>query len=122
MKQPHERAASPEDLTTLFVERANAGDADGLAALYEPDAVLAFPPGRMTRGRDAIRDIFEQMVSMNLTFETEQSLPTIEHHELALTATHRRDGVGIRVQVARRQTDGSWLRIIDLPEPSDPET
>ena len=34
-------ARTPEDLTRLFVERANAGDADGLAALYAPDAVMA---------------------------------------------------------------------------------
>ncbi len=35
----------PRDLIRLFVERANGGDADGLAVLYEPDAVLAYPPG-----------------------------------------------------------------------------
>lgn len=122
MEQEREQAATPEDLTRLFVERANAGDANGLAALYEPDAVLAFPPGQTTRGRDAIRAVYQQMLSMNLTFKPEQPLPTIENGDLALTATHRRDGAGIRVQVARRQPDGSWLRIIDLPEPPQPET
>jgi hypothetical protein len=30
------------------------------------------------------------------------------------------DGIGIRVQVARRQADGSWLRIIDRPEAACP--
>ena len=34
-------AAQPEDLGTLFLERANAGDVEGLVALYEPGAVLA---------------------------------------------------------------------------------
>lgn len=35
-----------------FLERANAGDVDvdGVAALYETDAVLANPPGRVTVG------------------------------------------------------------------------
>jgi hypothetical protein len=33
-----ERTTEPEDLARLFVERANAGDAEGL---YEHDAVLA---------------------------------------------------------------------------------
>ena len=42
----HGRANEPEDLARLFVERANAGDAAGLADLYEPDAVLGFPPGQ----------------------------------------------------------------------------
>ncbi len=122
MEQDREQAATPEDLTRLFVERANAGDADGLAALYEPDAVLAFPPGKTTRGRDAIRAVYQRMLSKPLTFKPEQPLPTIENGDLALTATHRRDGAGIRVQVARRQPDGSWLRIIDLPEPPQPGT
>ncbi|WP_192809216.1 hypothetical protein [Actinomadura montaniterrae] len=31
----------PDDLSRLVVERLNAGDVDGLVALYEPDAVLA---------------------------------------------------------------------------------
>ena len=40
-----EKAQTPEDLTRLFVACANAKDADGIAALYEPDAVMAYPPG-----------------------------------------------------------------------------
>jgi ketosteroid isomerase-like protein len=57
MNDREERAVEPEDLARLFVERANASDAEGLAALYELDAVLAFPPGQVTEGRDAIRAI-----------------------------------------------------------------
>ncbi|KAB2366200.1 hypothetical protein F9B16_39895 [Actinomadura montaniterrae] len=34
-------ASLPDDLSRLVVERLNAGDVDGLVALYEPDAVLA---------------------------------------------------------------------------------
>jgi hypothetical protein len=42
MSVERQRAAKPEDLTRLFVEFANAGDVEGLAGLYEPDAVVAF--------------------------------------------------------------------------------
>jgi ketosteroid isomerase-like protein len=49
------QARHPEDLARLFVERANAADAKGMSELYEPEAVLAFPPGGHTVGRDAIR-------------------------------------------------------------------
>ena len=49
------KAMTPEAISKLFVERANAGDADGLAELYEEDSVLAYPPGRTTVGRAAIR-------------------------------------------------------------------
>lgn len=109
-------ATEPEDLTRLFVERANARDPEGLAALYEPDAVLAYPPGELTRGREAIRAVYERMVALNLTFQPEESLPTLLSGDLALTSTLARDGKGVRVQVARRQSDGSWLRVIDRPE------
>lgn len=110
------RAAQPEDLARLFVERANAGDADGLAALYEPDAVLAFPPGQVTVGRDAIRAVLAKMLASAAHFDVEEPLPTVRHGDLALTSTRPADGTGGRVQVARRQPDGSWLRIIDRPE------
>ncbi|MGZ4386579.1 MAG: YybH family protein [Gaiellaceae bacterium] len=116
MNSTSTRAAEPEDLARLFVERANARDAEGLAALYEPDAVLAFPPGRTTEGRDAIRAVGEQMVARGLRFELEEALPTLRNGDLALTSTYRRDGNGVRVQLARSQPDGSWLRIIDRPE------
>ncbi len=57
-----ERARQPEDLTRLFMERANASDPEGMAELYEPDAVLALP-GQSTTGREAIHGVFEQMVA-----------------------------------------------------------
>jgi ketosteroid isomerase-like protein len=111
-----ERAMKPEDLTRLFVERANAGDIDGLVALYEPDAVIAFPPGQFTTGHAAIRGLYEQMLVNRPHFELEDPLPTIQSGDLALTSTPSKDNTGVRVQVARRQTDGSWLRVIDRPE------
>ncbi|GHF33944.1 uncharacterized protein (TIGR02246 family) [Amycolatopsis bartoniae] len=109
-------AKEPEDLARLFVERANARDAAGLAELYEPDAVLAYPPGSVTVGRPAIRAVFERMLEQAPRFTVEEPLPTVRHGDLALTSTRPADGTGGRVQVARRQADGTWLRIIDRPE------
>lgn len=37
------KAMQPEDVTRLVAERLNAGDVAGVAALYEPRAVLAYP-------------------------------------------------------------------------------
>jgi ketosteroid isomerase-like protein len=110
------KAATPEDLSRLFVELANNRDAEGLAALYEPDAVLAFPPGSRTVGRDALRALFEQMVSRGAHFEVEEPLPTVHHGDLAITSTYPKDNTDGRVQLVRRQPDGSWLRVIDRPE------
>jgi uncharacterized protein (TIGR02246 family) len=117
MNRTHERAATPEDLTRLFVERANARDAAGLAELYAPDAVLAYPPGSVTAGREAIQAVLERMLEhLPLPIEAEEPLPTVYYDDLALTSTRPADGTGGRVQVARRQPDGSWLRVIDRPE------
>ncbi|PZG17570.1 YybH family protein [Nonomuraea aridisoli] len=111
-----QKAMRPEDITRLFVERSNAGDAAGVAALYEEGAVLAYPPGSVTVGREAIRELWEKVLAGRPRFEPEASLPTLVCGDLALTSTPPRDGAGARAQVVRRQPDGSWLRVIDQPE------
>ena len=107
----YEKAMRPEDITRLFVDRSNAGDAAGVAALYEEDAVMAYPPGRQTVGREAIRRLWEKVLADRPRFEPEEPLPTLVSGDLALTSTPPRDGAG-----ARRQPDGSWLRVLDQPE------
>jgi uncharacterized protein (TIGR02246 family) len=116
----NEKALEPDDLTRLFVARANAGDAAGIAALYEPEAVMAYPPGEVTVGRDAIRALWEQVLAKAPTFEPEEPLPTLVSGDIALTSTIARDGAGVRAQVARRQADGTWLRLLDQPEIGPP--
>src|ERR1035438_9947281 len=92
---PHnERAMKPEDLTRLFVERANDGDAAGIAALYEEQAVMAYPPGSQTVGRDAIRALWEKVLANAPHFEPEPPLPTLISGGIALTSTPPKDGAG----------------------------
>ncbi len=110
------RALEADDVMRLFVRRANAGDAEGMAALYEEDAILAYPPGAEIRGRTAILDACRALVARGVPFTPEQQLPTIRLGDLALASSVSADGVGVRVQVLRRQADGGWLRAIDRPE------
>jgi ketosteroid isomerase-like protein len=114
------RAMQPEEVTRLVAERLNAGDAAGVAALYEPGAVLAYPADRPVTGREAIQGIYQQMVDAGARFAIEAPLPTVRFEDLALTSTRSADNTGVRVQVLRRQPDGSWLRIIDRPEVPQP--
>jgi len=116
----YEKALQPEDLTRLFVERSNDGDAAGVAALYEENAVLAYPPGAQTVGREAIRALWERVLANRPRFEPEPPLPTLVSGDIALTSTPPRDGAGARAQVVRRQPDGSWLRLLDQPEFASP--
>jgi ketosteroid isomerase-like protein len=112
----NEKALHPEDLTRLFVERANEGNAAGVAELYEEQAVMAYPPGKLTVGREAIRALWEKVLANGPRFEQESPLPTLISGDIALTSTPPRDGAGARAQVTRRQSDGTWLRLLDQPE------
>ena len=112
----NEKALHPEDLTRLFVERANEGDAAGVAELYEEQAVMAYPPGKLTVGRDAIRALWEKVLANAPRFEQESPLPTLISGDIALTSTPPKDNAGARAQVTRRQSDGTWLRLLDQPE------
>ena len=99
MSTQRETARTPEDLTRLVVQRVRAKDAAGVAELYEPDAVVAFPPGAMTVGREAIRKLYEQLIEQAPAFTPEEPLPTVQIGDLALTATAgqgrgRRPGAG----------------------------
>lgn len=115
-------AVKPEDLTSLFVAAANRGDAAGIAALYEENAVMAYPPGGQTVGRAAIQALWERVLAQAPHFEPEDPLPTLVSGDIALTATVAKDGAGARAQVVRRQPDGSWLRLLDQPEFTSPES
>ena len=115
MTDHRDTARTPEDLTRLYVERANAGDAEGMAALYEPDAVVAYPIGELTVGQEALRAMFAGIVQQMPSRPPETPLTTLIAGDLALTSTPAAGG-SVRAQVARRQSDGSWLRILDRPQ------
>jgi ketosteroid isomerase-like protein len=106
------RAAEPEDLGRLFIERANAGDVDGLVSLYEAGAVLALPDGGRLAGTAAIRRFYRQLLSGSRRFSG-QAQPALRVGDLALTST--RFSGGATAEIARRQPDGTWRWIADQP-------
>jgi ketosteroid isomerase-like protein len=106
------RALAPEDLERLFVERVNAGDVDGLVALFEPDAVLASPPATVASGSEAIRRVLHDLVASGVRLTLGDQQPTLRVGDVALTSTRLRDG-GVTAEVARRQPDGTWRWVID---------
>lgn len=107
-------ATDPNDLATYFIDRANAGDIDGLVALYEPTAVLAFPPGALATGHAEIRKVYEQFLAAAPVLTPGRQHPTLVSGDLALTATTLTTGE-VTVEIARRQPDGSWLWAVDQP-------
>jgi ketosteroid isomerase-like protein len=107
-------AVEPEDLGRFFVERVNAGDVEGLVALYEPDAVMAFPPGNVATGSDAIRGVYKDLVASGVKLTPGDPQPTLRVGDLALTSTRLLSG-SVTAEVARRQPDGTWRWVIDQP-------
>jgi ketosteroid isomerase-like protein len=105
-------AVEPEDLEHLFVERVNAGDVEGLVALYEPDAVIAVPPGNVVIGSETIRQMFSDFVASGVQLTLGDQQPALRVGDLALGSTRLVDG-GVTAEVARRQPDGSWRWVID---------
>lgn len=110
----YEPARRPEDLSDFFLKRANAGDVEGVVALYEPDAVLAFPPGQLTRGHEQIREIYRDFFATAPVLGSAGQMPAIVNGDIALTTT-RLPGGGATTEIARRQPDGSWRWVIDQP-------
>ena len=112
-----EPAREPQDLERFLVERENAGDVDGMTALFEPDAVIDIGGGTFIRGREAIREYFAQLVVTGFGperrhFELGEQRPALICGDLALTSVRGRDG-DVTSEVARRQPDGTWLWVID---------
>jgi len=121
-------AQSPKELHEMFAKAMNAGDAEALMALYEPEAALVPPgsaPSEALRGADERRGLLSGFLAMNPTVTVESSSECIEVGDLAFisgTWTITAEGpdgpvnvAGTSADVARRQSDGSWLFVIDHP-------
>ena len=83
-----------------------------MAALYEPEALLDCGEGRLTNGREAIRKFYGEVVATGRKFELGEQRAAMVCGDLALTSTRLPDGT-VTAEIARRQSDGTWLWVID---------
>ncbi|CAN7646715.1 YybH family protein [Rhizobium sp. LjRoot254] len=105
-------AREPNDLERLLIERQHAGDIDGMTALFEPDAVIDCSDGQFVRGHEAIRALYVEFAATGRKFAQGEQRPALISGDLALTSTKLPDG-DVTSEVARRQSDGTWLWVID---------
>jgi uncharacterized protein (TIGR02246 family) len=118
-------AHDPGDVDRLFGESMNAGDLEGLMALYEPTATFTAEPGKVVSGHAKIREALSGMVGLkpSVTLDTKVLANT---GEIALLSSRwkmsgtgpdgkKQDLAGESVEVVRRQADGSWKFVIDTP-------
>jgi len=114
----------PQELHRLFAELVNAGDLDGLVALYEPDAAFLGPDGASATGSDAIRGRLQGLLAIAPQI-TPTSSRVIMAGDIALMSNswritlggggEPRELEGTSTEVARRRPDGSWRYVIDNP-------
>jgi ketosteroid isomerase-like protein len=104
----------PKDLARLLVSRANSGDIEGMVALYEPSAVLALGNGRVAVGTDAIRQYYTEFLATGVKFNVGDQRSALIGGDIALTSTRLPNGA-VTAEIARKQSDGTWLWVIDQP-------
>ena len=117
----------PGDLNDRFGAAYNARDLEAMLDLYERDAILVFGPHGPAQGLTAIRATLEPFLKLGGTIDYTRRF-CVEAGELALISIEYRltggrapDGSpvnlrGVTVELARRQPDGSWKYVIDLPQ------
>jgi uncharacterized protein (TIGR02246 family) len=117
-------AHTPSEIHILFLDAFNGGDLEALVALYELGAVLVIS-GQAVVGRDTIREAYQHILQnrgqMELktrsVVESGEGLAVL-HADWTLQSSGSAAS-GISTEVVRRQSDGTWLFVID--EPRTPE-
>jgi ketosteroid isomerase-like protein len=125
------KASAPEDAGRLVGEAMTSADIDAVLSLYELDATFALPTafgeGSVT-GHDALREAFGGLLALTpeLAVTAEKTLVAgdtaliIGHWTLRARDPDGNDiDIGGRfADVVRRQSDGTWLLVIDNPNGS----
>jgi len=110
----------------LFAEALSAGDLEALMSLYEAQAILLAQPGETpAKGTEEIRAALQGFLATEPMF-TIQVRQIFEADDLALSFTDWTltgagpDGEAVEMSgqtsdVLRRQPDGTWRFVIDIP-------
>jgi len=124
-------ANKPEECDILIEKALNGRDLEAAVALYEPNASFVLASGEVITGRDAIREAlkgflaFEEIRFTRGISATQSGDGSLAMLRAAWTATAPGpDGkpvtvTGKNVEVVRRQSDGTWLFVIDNPRGAD---
>jgi uncharacterized protein (TIGR02246 family) len=111
----------------MFTDRLNAGDLDGVIALYETDAHFVTPSGEETLvGRDQIRLVVAGLIEAKTRMQC-QVVKVITTDDIAMLYTNF-EGASVgahgkpvqinqkAIEVLRRQPDGAWHLIVGDPK------
>lgn len=113
----------PEELHPALSAAYNAGDLEGMLALYDQDAVFVIKPDRVTDGPAELRAALQRLIELRaqLTINPQTFVRAgdvlLVHGEYTHSG-QRRNGTPFEIEsrfvdVLRRQPDGRWLIAVD---------
>ena len=119
----------PEDVVANLVEAINWGDIEAASNYYEDNASMVPQPGRIVRGKDAVREAIADFIALKPVLRG-SSYQVVESGDTALFCSRwsltgaapdgsRVEMSGTSADVLRRQPDGRWLIAIDNPWGTD---
>ncbi len=118
-------ANTPEEVHQLFAKHFSAGDLEALLALYEPGATLVPQPGPPVIGLAAIREVMNGFLALKPQFDLRLKKAFQANDIALLFSTWTLKGTdpsggavemaGQTSDVVRRQPEGTWLLVIDIP-------
>ncbi|MGB7665398.1 MAG: hypothetical protein WBL67_21890 [Nitrososphaeraceae archaeon] len=117
--------STPEDLLNSQVEEFNKGNIIFLMTLYEKAACFASEPGHVVNDLEGIRKTLQDFIGMRAKLEA-KTKRVIQASDLSLLITewsitaNDPDGKPVNINgrgtiVLRRQSDGTWLMVIENP-------
>jgi uncharacterized protein (TIGR02246 family) len=120
-------ARAAEDVDRLWAERLNAGDIDGVVALYEPTATLIRQDRSAATGPAAIREEIAGFAALRpqMTMNVFRIVPggpdiAVVYNDWSATGTDAKgkhvELSGHASEVVRRGADGSWRLVVDDPD------
>ena len=122
-------ATTPQEVQSQWAKAFNAGDIEGLMALYAPDACLVPQPGQPVQGQNAIREALQTFLSLGAKITIDADY-VLESNDTALLRGRWQlsgktpegqplDMHGRSSEVVRRQPGGGWVYVIDHPYGAD---
>lgn len=116
---------NPETVHELFAKYVNEDNIEGLAALFEPHAVIIDRDGTIIKGIKAVRDYLEMLLSFRPRLVS-TVVHIIDMGEVAILVSKwtmtgsTADGCeitdgGRTYDVIRRQPDGTWRIVAQNP-------
>jgi uncharacterized protein (TIGR02246 family) len=116
---------SPEELLDRVTESINNKDLNSFASLYEPEASFIDESGENINGREKMREKMKEYMAMNGKLESSIT-KIVPAGNIALAYsnwTFKASGpdgapvslAGTAIDVLRKQSDNSWLIVINNP-------